>query len=111
MSNREHTFPSQNGGGLPPVALIAPVLILGAVVFIMSRRNNAASSTSSRAADTASSTSSRAADTVRDAAHEVSRKGGSATRRAGLTMLISALENDAARRVVIIALKFARDRS
>jgi len=100
MSNREHTFPSQNGGGLPPVALIAPVLILGAVVFIMSRRNNAASSTSSRAADT-----------VRDAAHEVSRKGGSATRRAGLTMLISALENDAARRVVIIALKFARDRS
>jgi len=100
MSNREHTFPSQNGGGLPPVALIAPVLILGAVVFVMSRRNNAASSTASRAADTA-----------RDAAQNVSRKGGSATRRAGLTMLINALENDAARRVVIIALKFARDRS
>ena len=100
MSNREQTFPSQNGGGLPPMALIAPVLILGMVVFIMARRNNSAGATASRAADTA-----------RDTAREVSRKGGSATRRAGLTMLINALENDAARRVVIIALKFARDRS
>jgi len=70
------------------------------VVFIMARRNNSAGATASSAADTA-----------RDAAREVSRKGGSATRRAGLTMLINALENDAARRVVIIALKFARDRS
>ena len=96
MSDREQTYP-QDGGGVPPLVFIAPALIVGAVIFMVARRNSSA----------ANRTAESAGDTVR----EMSRKGGNTTRRLVLTALINALENDAARRVVITALKFVRDRS
>ncbi len=101
MSNREQTYPPQDNGGFPPLAIVAAVLVVGAIIFVATRRNN---SSAKEVADTAR-------DTARDAAREVSRKGGSATRRAALSMLINAIESDATRRFVLIALKFARDRS
>ena len=96
MSDREQVFP-QESGGVPPLAYIAPIVIASVLLFLLSRRNNP-------------STANRAAGAVRETAQDVSRKGGSASRRALLTLIINALENDALRRVVLIGLKFARDR-
>lgn len=103
MSDREQTFPPQDGGGLPPFAVIASVLVVGAIIFIATRRGNSLASRVSGG--------SGVAGTARDAAQDVSRRGGSATRRAALTMLINAIESDATRRFVLIALRFARDRA
>ncbi len=100
MSDREQTYP-QDGGGVPPLVFIAPALIVGAVIFLLARRNG---SSANRAVDSAR-------DAARDTVQEASRKGGNTTRRLALTTLINALENDAARRVVITGLKFVRDRS
>ena len=96
MSDREQTYPPEDNGGLPPLAIVAAVLVAGAAVFFVTRRN--------------SSSGDQAVNTARDAAQRVSRQGGSATRRAALSMLINAIESDATRRFVLMALKFARDR-
>lgn len=95
MSDREQVFP-RDAGGVSPVVFIGP-FIVAALIFVLARRSS-------------KSTASRAADKVRDRAQDVSRKGGSASRRALLTFIINAIENDGTRRVILIALKFARDR-
>lgn len=78
---------------LNPLSIIVPVVILGLVIVVLAGRKNTS------AVEKAGATAGQAA-----------RKGRSSTRRAALTLAISALENDALRRVVIMGLKIARNR-
>jgi len=96
-SDEDQNYSADGLGGLSPLVLIVPALLIGAAAFLLARRNN-------------NSTARQASETARETAQEVSKKGGSATRRAAIGLLITALENDAARRVVITGLKIARSR-
>ncbi len=100
-SDEDQNYSADGLGGLSPLVLIVPALLIGAAAFLLARRNN--NSTARQASETAR-------ETARETAQEVSKKGGSATRRAAIGLLITALENDAARRVVITGLKIARSR-
>lgn len=79
--------------GMNPLAFVVPVIILAIVVTVIARRRN-----------------NNALDAVGDGARRVTRKGGSGTRRLMIGVLINALENDLARRAVIMGLKIARSR-
>ncbi len=91
-------FPN-GSGSLNPIALIVPAIVLLAAVVLFSRRNSGGN-----AVEEVGKTASKAGK-------QASRKGGSASRRAMLTLAINALENDAARRAVIMGLKLVRSRS
>ncbi len=97
--NQESTYPKEST--FNPMTLALPAIAVLGAVFILSRRNGGGK-------DNVVETTVKQAS---KAGQDVQKKGGSATQRAGLTMLINALENDASRRVVITVLKFMRARA
>jgi len=92
-------FPN-GSGSLNPIALIVPAIVLLAAVVLFSRRNSGGGNAVEEVGKAAST-----------AGKQTGRKGGSASRRAMLTLAINALENDGARRAVIMGLKLVRSRS
>lgn len=87
-SDRPTTFPPVGRGAINPLALLVPILIVGAIVFMLRRR-----------------TESAVGETSRDR-----RKESDTPRKMILTLAINAIENDMARRVVVMGLKMARSR-
>ena len=79
--------------GVNPLAFIVPVVILVVVVTLVARRRN-------------TGVAARAGD----GAGKAARRGRSSTRRMMVGVLINALENDLARRALIMGLKVARSR-
>jgi len=96
--DQDGSFPN-GSGSLNPIALIVPAIVLLAAVVLFSRR-----SSGGNAVEEVGKAASKAGK-------QTGRKGGSASRRAMLTLAINALENDAARRAVIMGLKLVRSRS
>jgi hypothetical protein len=79
--------------GVNPLAFIVPVVILAVVVaVVMGRRNTTA------------------LDKAGDSARRATRRGRNTPRRMAIGVLINALENDLARRALIMGLKIARNR-
>ncbi len=84
---------SMQAEGVNPLAFIVPVVLLAVVVaVVVGRRNNTA------------------LDKVGEGARRATRRGRNTPRRMALGFLINALENDLARRVLIMGLKIARSR-
>ena len=79
--------------GVNPLTFIVPVVILAIVVaVVMGRRNTTP------------------LDKAGDGARRAARRGRNTPRRMAIGLLINALENDLARRALIMGLKVARSR-
>ena len=79
--------------GVNPLAFIVPVVILAVVVAVVMGRRNAT-----------------VLDKVGDGAQRTARRGRNTPRRMAIGLFINALENDLARRALIMGLKIARNR-
>lgn len=97
--NRERVGPALMARAVNPLAMLVPVLIIGIVVFALSKRQSASAAVR------------KAGDMAGRATRQAEKRRGNASRRMILGLLINALENDMARRGVIMGLKFARSRS
>lgn len=79
--------------GVNPLAFVVPVVILIVVIAVLAGRRNG-----------------NAVQKAAGGARSAARRGGNSPRRLMVGVLINALENDLARRAVIMGLKVARNR-
>lgn len=100
--NQESTYPTESA--FSPLTLVIPTVAVLGALFALSRRNSGGK-------NNIVETVVKQAKQTSKVGQDAQKKGGSFTQRAGLTMLINILENDASRRVVITVLKFMRARA
>lgn len=96
---RDGASPSLALRAVNPAAMLVPLLIIGLIVFALSRRQGV------------SAAARKAGDMAGRATRQAEKRKGNATRRMVLSLLINMLENDMARRGLIMGLKVARNRS
>lgn len=95
--DEERSFPRQDDLARLIPAIVVPLLVIGLVAFMLSRRRNGVAGRASAAAS--------------KSARRANQRGNRAMRRMVLSMVITVLENDMARRGAVAALKIARNRS